>query len=94
MPPSADGAALCLCLLAAYGAESNDRVHKSFFYGSKHIDQYVPKVDPNPRTSLMDSKKGEWATEMPPAIPANPDMYTTTAMASSMAYKGEKYVVR
>ena len=73
------------CILAAYGAESNDRVHKSFFYGSKHIDQYVPKVDPNPRMVLMTAKQAEWGTA--------PDMYKTTAMASSMAYAGVKYQV-
>ena len=76
-----------------YGAESNDRVHKSFFYGSKHIDQYVPAVSPNPRLELMTAKQVEWGAQMPPAVPANPDMYKTTAMASSMAYAGVKYTV-
>lgn len=68
---------------ADYGAESNDRVHKSFFYGSKHIDQYVPKVEPNPRMELTSAKQAEWATVQ--------DMYKTTALASSMAYAGVKY---
>ena len=72
----------------AYGAESNDRVHKSFFYGSKHIDQFVPKVSPNPRMALTMTKQAEWAQQMPPQAPVNKVMYETTAMASSMAYKG------
>ena len=66
---------------AAYGAESNDRVHKSFFYGSKHIDQYVPKVNPNPRMELTMAKQAEWAQQMP-SSGANPAMYQTTAKAS------------
>ena len=44
-----------------YGAASDDRVHKSFFYGSKHIDQYVPPVNPNARMVLMNAKASEWA---------------------------------
>ena len=72
---------------AVYGAESNDRVHKSFFYGSKHIDQYVPKVSANPRMGLTGIKAAEWAQQVPPKAPVNTNMYTTTALASSMAYK-------
>jgi hypothetical protein len=60
-------------------------VHKTFFYGSKHIDQVVPNVSPNPRQALMSSKQT--------VQQARPDMYVTTALASSFAYKGEKYVV-
>ena len=68
-------------------------MHKSFFYGSKHIDQYVPKTNPNPRMSLTMAKQAEWAAQIPPPAPVNPVMYQTTALASSMAYKGEKYIV-
>ena len=75
---------------ADYGAESNDRVHKSFFYGSKHIDQYVPKANPNPRMELTQAKQAQWAQQMPPTAPTQPNMYQTTAAASSLAYSGVK----
>ena len=52
-----------------YGAQSNDRVHKSFFYGSKHIDQYVPKTHPNPRMTLTETKRAEWAQQVAPQAP-------------------------
>jgi len=70
-----------------FGAESHDRVHKTFFYGSKHIDQFVPAVDPNARMNLTMAKQAEWAQQ------ATPDMYQTTALASSFAYKGVKTAV-
>jgi len=77
-----------------YGAASGDRVYKSMFYGSKHIDQYVPKTDPNAHVSLMEAKQGEWTKQHPQARPTNAvDMYKTTALAHSTAYKGEKYGV-
>ena len=60
-----------------FGAASNDRVHKSFFYGSKHIDQYVPKVNPNPRMQLTMSKRQGWAEQMGQAGPVDLDMYNT-----------------
>ena len=52
-----------------YGAQSNDRVHKSFFYGSKHIDQYVPKTNPKPRMTLTETKRAEWAQQVAPQAP-------------------------
>ena len=64
----------------AYGAESNDRVHKSFFYGSKHIDAYVPKVEPNARVSLTEAKQAEGAAQKAPAVPTDPGMYQTTSL--------------
>jgi hypothetical protein len=83
-----------VCTHAAYGAASGDRVYKSMFYGSKHIDQYVPKTDPNPNLDLMTAKQSEWAKQHPQALPTNPvDMYKTTSLAHSTAYKGEKYGV-
>ena len=78
---------------AEYGAESNDRVHKSFFYGSKHIDQYVPKVNGNPRMDLTQAKQAQWAQQLPPTAPTKANMYETTALASSMAYAGVKSTV-
>ena len=50
-----------------YGAQSGARVHKSFFYGSKHIDAHVPKEDPNPRTGYTEAKQAQWAAEMAPS---------------------------
>ena len=47
-------------------------MHKSFFYGSKHIDAYVPKTEPNPRMELTTSKQAEWARELAPAVPTDP----------------------
>merc|ERR1719446_1248694 len=61
-----------------YGAASDDRVHKSFFYGSKHIDQYVPKVEPNPRLQLTGMKEAQWVGQMAPLRPTNAGMYQTT----------------
>ena len=60
---------------------SNDRVHKSFFYGSKHIDFIVPKVAPHPRLELMSSKKGIWNEQMTQPLPVRLDMYETTNKA-------------
>lgn len=61
----------------AYGADSNDRVHKSFFYGSKHIDAYVPKVAPNERVELMSAKQAQWAAQKAAPLSSD-DMYATT----------------
>lgn len=55
--------------LRQYGASSADRVHKSFFYGSKHIDFHVPKVDPNLRMTLTARKQSLWSSEAPPQLP-------------------------
>jgi len=70
-----------------YGAASDDRVHKSFFYGSKHIDQYVPKAEPNPRLLLTGMKEAQWAQQMAPQRPTNADMYQTTNHAMFPAMK-------
>ena len=40
----------------AYGCDSQDRVHKTFFFGNKHIDRVVPLVEPHPRYELMQAK--------------------------------------
>ncbi len=66
----------------SYGATSNDRVHKSFFYGSKHIDAFVPLADPNPRTSLTEAKRAQWAKESAPSLPTASGMYQTTSLAT------------
>jgi len=57
---------------------SNDRVHKTFFYGSKHIDYHVPKVSPNPRLELSSSKKALWTGQTAQPLPVSADMYKTT----------------
>ena len=73
---------------------SQDRVYKSMFYGSKHIDQYVPKTDPRPRVDQMAGKQAEWSLQNPPQVPTSvADMYKTTSLASSGAFKGEKYTI-
>lgn len=66
----------------SYGAASNDRVHKSFFYGSKHIDAFVPLCDPNVRLQLTASKQAQWAGQQSPQLPTGPDMYQTTYKGS------------
>jgi len=62
-----------------YGAKSDQRVHKSQFFGSKHVDAYVPFCDPNPRLGLMTAKAAQWQLEAPPKGAAPKDMYATTA---------------
>jgi len=62
-----------------YGATSSSRVHKSHFYGSKHVDTYVPLKDPNPRMTLTQKKQAQWAAEAAPKTVVPPDMYKTTA---------------
>jgi len=69
-----------------YGAASDDRVHKSFFYGSKHIDAFVPKVEPNPRLALTSSKQVQWQQQMAPMRPTSGDMYATM---NSVMYPGK-----
>ena len=75
----------CARGLAAYGADSGDRVHKSFFYGSKHIDSYVPKVDPQPRLSHTNAKQAQWQAQMAPAAPTDPSMCAPPSGASDGA---------
>ena len=65
-----------------FGAGSQDRVHKTFFFGSKHIDKYVPKVSPAPRTSLFESKLPLWAGSTVPKQPIDAGMYTSMASIS------------
>tara|TARA_B110001452_G_scaffold97189_1_gene80400 strand:+ start:354 stop:743 length:390 start_codon:yes stop_codon:yes gene_type:complete len=65
-----------------FGALSQDRVHKTFFFGSKHIDKYVPKVSPAPRTSLYESKLPVWAGSGAPKLPVDAGMYTTMSKIS------------
>eukprot|EP00908_Phaeocystis_cordata_P018385 Transcript_29806.p1 GENE.Transcript_29806~~Transcript_29806.p1 ORF type:complete len:175 (+),score=68.24 Transcript_29806:298-822(+) len=63
-----------------YGADSGDRVHKSFFWGNKHIDlRHAPKVEPNPRMALMASKAPEWNASKAQLQPYDAGMYTSTA---------------
>ena len=70
----------------AYGFDSNDRVHKTFFFGNKHIDRVVPKVQPHPRYELMQAKAPMWdasrAMLRPGGNGTNSPMYDSTASAS------------
>ncbi|KAL3909344.1 MAG: hypothetical protein SGPRY_009462, partial [Prymnesium sp.] len=52
-----------------YGAKSHDRVHRSYFWGSKHIDSMVPQNDPNTRQLLTTAKRAQWEVEQAPAVP-------------------------
>ena len=65
-----------------HGAESADRVHKSFFYGSKHIDFLVPKVNPNPPLELTMAKQAEWALQSQRSQQGSVDMYKSTYKAA------------
>jgi len=67
--------------LRAYGAMSDNRVHKTHFYGSKHVDAFVPFNDPYPRTRLMDAKAAEWAATKAPRGQLQSDQYVTSASA-------------
>jgi hypothetical protein len=70
----------------AYGCESQDRVHKTFFFGNKHIDRVVPKIHPNPRFELMQAKAPMWdasrAMLRPGGNGTNTPMYNSTASGS------------
>ena len=66
----------------------NDVVHKSFFYGSKHIDQYVPLQDPNPRSSLTNLKTAQWSVDRPPMLAAAPIYMSESLGASLTALSG------
>ena len=61
-----------------YGATSSDRVHRTFFWGSKLKDSTCPNTDPNAGTTLLDAKRQHWAAEQKPATPVGADMYQTT----------------
>ena len=96
IPPATDPAA------RDYGAKSGDRVHKSYFYGSKHIDAHVPKCDPNPRMQLTTLKQNQWSNEAAPVVPQasasyvsqNSGTYVTPGVPmqrSSFARRSVKY---
>jgi hypothetical protein len=70
----------------AYGFDSQDRVHKTFFFGNKHIDRVVPKIHPNPRFELMQAKAPMWDASRSMLRPGgngtNTPMYNSTASGS------------
>jgi len=55
--------------------EMQDRVHKTYYWGTKHIDATVPANDPNPRQALSSSKRAQWEAEKPPMVPVAPASY-------------------
>ena len=65
-----------------FGAASQDRVHKTFFFGNKHIDFLVPVQEPNPRHALEQAKAPAWNGSKPFAAPCDPDMYASVALKS------------
>ena len=76
----------CAYLCSPDLIKSQDRVMMSFFYGSKHIDRLVPKVEPMPRRALMESKQAEWAMQSHQARPVELSMYQTT---NQLAFQGK-----
>ena len=67
----------------AYGSDSADRVHKSFFWGNKHIDlHHAPKVEPYPRTQLLAAKMPMWEESKASAKPIMGNMYASVAATS------------
>ncbi|KAL1522399.1 hypothetical protein AB1Y20_017389 [Prymnesium parvum] len=63
-----------------YGAKSNDRVHRTYYWGTKHIDYMVPQNDPNPRHLLSDSKRAQWDAEKGPAVPVSRAVYLAESL--------------
>ena len=61
-----------------YGARSSDRVHNTFYWGSKHMDSTVPATDPNARTALLEAKRQRWADEQKSAGPVTHDAFLTS----------------
>jgi len=59
----------------SFGHDSNDRVSKTFFWGSKATDMVVPNVDPNARMSLTEAKRAQWAAEQKPQRPVAGDAF-------------------
>ena len=55
---------------AARSFGADDRVYKTYYWGSKHIDAQVPQNDPNPRNQLTDTKRAQWQSEQPPRVSA------------------------
>jgi len=70
-----------------YGAKSQDRVHKTYYWGTKHIDAGVPMNDPNPRQALTNTKLARWGAEKPPSVPVAPATYVSLSKASWIDHK-------
>lgn len=68
-----------------WGPGSADRVHKTIYYGSKHIDRHVPATDPNPPTSLLEKKRAEWAASSQQTTPLATERWLTTNAALGQA---------
>jgi len=49
----------------AHGTESDARMSRMIWAGSKHNDRTVPPVALMPRTSLLEIKRAEWAASGP-----------------------------
>lgn len=72
-----------------YGAKSHDRVHRSYFWGSKHIDSMVPQNDPNTRQLLTTAKRAQWEVEQAPAVPVAPSCYITESQKSWVNHRAQ-----
>ena len=64
-----------------------DRVHKTYFWGTKHIDKMVPQNDPNPRMSLTNSKSTQWYANKPPEVPVAPACYMSESKLHFVDHK-------
>lgn len=67
-----------------YGATSSDRVHRTFFWGSKRRDANCPLTDANAPTTLLDAKRQEWASDQKSTAPVSPDMYRTVNAVANL----------
>lgn len=65
-----------------YGFKSQDRVHKTYYWGTKHIDAVVPSNDPNPRQALTTLKRQQWEAEKPALQPVAPASYMSESQKS------------
>ena len=64
-----------------------DRVHKTYFWGTKHIDNIVPQNDPNPRLALTNSKCAQWYVNKAPSVPVAPASYLSESKLHFVDHK-------
>eukprot|EP00966_Prymnesium_polylepis_P042470 986764-Prymnesium_polylepis.1 len=70
-----------------YGAKSQDRVHKTYYWGTKHIDAVVPSNDPKARQALTTIKRTQWEAQAPPSVPVAPAGYMSESKISWIDHK-------
>ncbi|KAG8460267.1 hypothetical protein KFE25_011758 [Diacronema lutheri] len=72
-----------------HGATSVDRVSRTLWAGSKHIDKTVPHGSAVPRTALLDAKRAEWARTAPAVQPSTIGLGGTTSSELGAAQHDE-----